>query len=157
MAKTRPNEKRVQLSFMRPEDLALHAWMTKQAYDRRLTLPDFILLALGEAFDGQYEECNVAPPVAVIEIPRIPEPEIPPPPIEAAPPPPPVIDSGDDGYEATKARIAQDAAMYPLHTGKGVPVIPLPDTAPASLPVPPELASSKPAATGKRRGQSRRS
>lgn len=50
MAKLKPNEKRLQLSFQRPEDVALYEWMTKQAYDRRLTLPDFILMALGEAF-----------------------------------------------------------------------------------------------------------
>lgn len=50
MAKLKPNEKRVQLSFLRPEDVALYEWMEARAYKSRLLLSDFILLALGEAF-----------------------------------------------------------------------------------------------------------
>jgi hypothetical protein len=50
VAKLKPNEKRVQLSFLRPEDVALFEWMAAKAYAARLTLPDFILLSLQQAF-----------------------------------------------------------------------------------------------------------
>lgn len=50
MAKLKEGEKRVQLSFLRPEDLKLHDWMAEKAYRARLELDDFILLALQEAF-----------------------------------------------------------------------------------------------------------
>ena len=50
MAKLKPNEKRVQLSFFRLEDLALYDWLERKAYHSRLLLDDFILLALQEAF-----------------------------------------------------------------------------------------------------------
>lgn len=50
MAKLKPNEKRVQLSFLRPEDVALHDRLEKMAYERRYDLSTFIILALQEAF-----------------------------------------------------------------------------------------------------------
>jgi hypothetical protein len=50
MAKLRPNEKRVQLSFQRPEDVALYERLEAMAYDRRYDLGTFIILALQEAF-----------------------------------------------------------------------------------------------------------
>lgn len=50
MAKLKPNEKRVQLSFQRPEDVALFERLEKMAYDRRYDMPTFLLLALQEAF-----------------------------------------------------------------------------------------------------------
>lgn len=50
LAKLKPNEKRVQLSFLRPEDIQLFEWMEQRAYKSRLQLSDFILLALQEAF-----------------------------------------------------------------------------------------------------------
>lgn len=50
MAKLRDNEKRVQLSFMRPEDVKLFEWMAERAYESRLTIGDFILLSLQQAF-----------------------------------------------------------------------------------------------------------
>jgi hypothetical protein len=53
VAKLRPNEKRVQLSFTRPEDLKLHAWMEKRAYECRYDLATFIVVGLHEAFDHQ--------------------------------------------------------------------------------------------------------
>lgn len=56
MAKLKPNEKRVQLSFLRPEDVKLFEWMEAKAYKSRLTLPDFILLSLQEAFSERDEE-----------------------------------------------------------------------------------------------------
>ena len=50
MAKLKPNEKRVQLSFVRPEDVALYERLAAMAYDRRYELSTFIVLALQEAF-----------------------------------------------------------------------------------------------------------
>lgn len=50
MAKLKPNEKRVQLSFQRPEDVALFERLEKMAYERRYDLNTFIVLALQEAF-----------------------------------------------------------------------------------------------------------
>lgn len=52
MPKLKPNEKRVQLSFLREEDLALYERLAKMAYERRYDLNTFILLALQEAFRG---------------------------------------------------------------------------------------------------------
>ena len=50
MAKLKPNEKRVQLSFVRPEDVALYERLSAMAYDRRYDLGTFLILALQEAF-----------------------------------------------------------------------------------------------------------
>ena len=50
MAKLKPNEKRCQLSFQRPEDVALYERLSAMAYDRRYDLGTFIILALQEAF-----------------------------------------------------------------------------------------------------------
>ena len=50
MAKLKPNEKRVQLSFVRPEDVALFERLQVMAYDRRYDLGTFVILALQEAF-----------------------------------------------------------------------------------------------------------
>jgi hypothetical protein len=52
MAKLKANEKRVQLSFQRPEDVALFERLEAMAYDRRYDLNTFIILALQEAFRG---------------------------------------------------------------------------------------------------------
>jgi hypothetical protein len=52
MAKLKPNEKRVQLSFQRPEDVALYERLSAMAFDRRYDLSTFILLSLQEAFRG---------------------------------------------------------------------------------------------------------
>lgn len=60
MAKLKPNEKRVQLSFQRPEDVALFERLEKMAYDRRYDLGTFIILSLQEAY-------NVEEPDPVIE------------------------------------------------------------------------------------------
>ena len=59
MAKLKPNEKRVQLSFQRPEDLRLWAFMEKRAYECRWELPTFILASLTEAFKDRMEEDEV--------------------------------------------------------------------------------------------------
>lgn len=50
MAKLKPNEKRVQLSFLREEDVALYGRLEKMAYDRRYDLGTFVILALQDAF-----------------------------------------------------------------------------------------------------------
>ena len=59
MAKLKPGEKRVQLSFQRPEDLRLWAFMEKRAYECRWELPTFILASLTEAFKDRMEEDEV--------------------------------------------------------------------------------------------------
>ena len=45
--------KRVHLSFTRPEDLRLVAWMEKRAYECRYDLATFIVVGLHEAFGHQ--------------------------------------------------------------------------------------------------------
>lgn len=50
MARLRQGEKRVQLSFIRPEDVALFERLEKMAYDRRYDLSVFLVIALHEAF-----------------------------------------------------------------------------------------------------------
>ena len=50
MAKLKDGEKRVQLSFVRPDDLALHEYLEKQAYELRYDVQTFIVLALHDAF-----------------------------------------------------------------------------------------------------------
>ncbi len=59
MAKLKPNEKRVQLSFQRPEDLRLWAFMEKRAYECRWNMDTFILASLTEAFKDRMEEDEV--------------------------------------------------------------------------------------------------
>jgi hypothetical protein len=59
MAKLRPNEKRAQLSFVRPEDLRLYDFLSKRAYEARYEIGTFILVSLHEAFKGQVEEEEV--------------------------------------------------------------------------------------------------
>lgn len=64
MAKLKEGEKRVQLSFLRPEDVKLFEWMSERAYKSRLQISDFILLALQEAFPAcdREMESRQAPP-----------------------------------------------------------------------------------------------
>ena len=59
MAKLRPNEKRVQLSFQREDDLRLHTFMTKKAYKCRWDLPTFVLAALQDAFGAEMDNEEV--------------------------------------------------------------------------------------------------
>ena len=59
MAKLRPNEKRVQLRFQRPEDLRLHEFLAKRAYEARYEIGTFIIVSLHEAFKGQIEDEEV--------------------------------------------------------------------------------------------------
>ena len=55
MAKLKPNEKRVQLSFQRVEDVCLFEFLKKQAYDARYDIDTYIIVALQQAFRGQFE------------------------------------------------------------------------------------------------------
>lgn len=103
MAKLKPGEKRVQLSFQRPEDVALYGFLEKRAYESRHDLGTCILVSLQDWFRGQFpvDEVPAPPPVPA------PAPEPPP-----APLPPAVTTSTDDGYEATKAAIAANNTLY---------------------------------------------
>lgn len=120
MAKLKPNEKRVQLSFQRPDDLMLYAFLEKRAYERRYDMGTFILLSLHEAFEGQVEAGETFPGLSGSPInrePFRPTPAENPPaimvpvvsePIPALTQP----ESTDDGYESTKAAIAANNALY---------------------------------------------
>jgi hypothetical protein len=60
MAKLKQGEKRVQLSFIRPEDVALYERLAAMAWDRRYELSTFLILSLHEAFkqedhNGQHQ------------------------------------------------------------------------------------------------------
>jgi hypothetical protein len=59
MAKLKPNEKRAQLSFVRPEDQRLYAFLEKRAYENRWDIGTLILMSLHEAFKGQIEDAEL--------------------------------------------------------------------------------------------------
>lgn len=59
MAKLREGEKRVQLCFIRPEDVRLYEFMQKEAYRCRWEIQTFILASLTEAFKEKMEEYEV--------------------------------------------------------------------------------------------------
>ncbi len=88
MAKLRPNEKRVQLSFIRPEDLRLHEFMTAEAYRCRWSLDTFILASLTEAFKDKMDEFEVAQ-LAAEAAQKVRERAEPKPPVPVPPPPSP--------------------------------------------------------------------
>ena len=56
MAKLKPNEKRIQLSFTEPEDLALYERLAKDAKKRRYTIQTYAILVLLEAYPDQQKE-----------------------------------------------------------------------------------------------------
>ena len=56
MAKRKPNEERVQLSFLREDDLKLYKFMVKESYRCRWDLPTFVLASLQEAFKDRIDE-----------------------------------------------------------------------------------------------------
>jgi hypothetical protein len=60
MAKLRPGEKQVRLSFQRPDDLRLFALLEKEAYRCRWNVPTFILASLQDAFKDRIEEEEVS-------------------------------------------------------------------------------------------------
>jgi hypothetical protein len=61
MAKLKAGEKRIQLSFQRPEDIRLFEWMKEQAYAARYDISTFIVLSLQQAFQGQIPEGDEKP------------------------------------------------------------------------------------------------
>jgi hypothetical protein len=133
MAKLKPNEKRVQLSFQRPEDLRLFAFMEKRAYECRWELPTFILASLTEAFKDRMEEDEVESIAAeaaqkVRERTTVPVPEPPPMP-PATPPDKPQPVSMERALNDAEAQIAALDAVAAKTMGKrvvrkGVPTMP---------------------------------
>ena len=130
MAKLKPNEKRVQLSFQRPEDLRLFSFMEREAYRCRWELPTFILASLTEAFKDRMEEDEVESIAAeaaqkVRERTAVAVPDLPPMPV--APPPakpqPVSMERALNDAEAQIAALDQVAvkAMGKRVVRKGVP------------------------------------
>lgn len=127
MAKLREGEKRVQLCFIRPEDVRLYEFMQKEAYRCRWEIQTFILASLTEAFKEKMEEYEVeaiaaeaaqkvrerAMPVAV----PVTVPEPPPMPVQEPPKPIPVV-SMEDAAKQAEAQIAQLDAMASTMMGK---------------------------------------
>ena len=123
MAKLKPNEKRVQLSFQRPEDLRLWAFMEKRAYECRWNMDTFILASLTEAFKDRMEEDEVESIAAeaaqkVRERTAVAVPE--PPPMPAAPPAKPQPVSMERALNDAEAQIAALDAVAAKTMGKRV-------------------------------------
>ena len=132
MAKLKPNEKRVQLSFQRPEDVRLWAFMEKRAYECRWNMDTFILASLTEAFKDRMEEDEVESIAAeaaqkVRERTAVAVPEPPPMPAEPPAKPQPVsMERALNDAEAQIAALDQVAvkAMAKRVVRKGVPPMP---------------------------------
>ncbi len=132
MAKLKPGEKRVQLSFQRPEDLLLWAFMEKRAYECRWNMDTFILASLTEAFKDRMEEDEVESIAAeaaqkVRERTAVAVPE--PPPMPVAPPAKPQPVSMERALNDAEAQIAALDAVAAKTMGKrvvrkGVPPMP---------------------------------
>jgi len=130
MAKLKQGEKRVQLSFQRPEDLRLFAFMERESYRCRWELPTFILASLTEAFADKMEEDEVESLAAeaarkVRERTAVAVPEPPPMPPAAPPakPQPVSMERALNDAEAQIAALDQVAvkAMGKRVVRKGVP------------------------------------
>ena len=124
MAKLKPNEKRVQLSFQRPEDLRLFSFMEREAYRCRWELPTFILASLTEAFKDRMEEDEVESIAAeaaqkVRERTAVPVPDLPPMPV-APPPAKPQPVSMERALNDAEAQIAALDAVAAKTMGKRV-------------------------------------
>ncbi len=129
MAKLKPGEKRVQLSFQRPEDLRLFSFIEKEAYRCRWDIATFCIASLTEAFKDRMEEDEVESIAAeaaqkVRERTAIPVPE--PPPMPVAPPAknqPVSMERALNDAEAQIAALDQVAvkAMGKRVVRKGVP------------------------------------
>jgi len=117
MAKLRLNEKRVQLSFQRPDDLRLWDFMVRKAYKCRWDLPTFILAALQDAFGAEMdnEEVDAVAEEAMAKVRerQAAPPEPPPaPPMPPMPAPPAVAAvkpamTPDDAYEQALKQVQQ--------------------------------------------------
>ena len=133
MAKLKPGEKRVQLSFQRPEDVRLWVFMEKRAYECRWNMDTFILASLTEAFKDRMEEDEVESIAAeaaqkVRERTAVAVPESPPMP-PAAPPAKPQPVSMERALNDAEAQIAALDAVAAKTMGKrvmrkGVPPMP---------------------------------
>ena len=134
MAKLKLNEKRVQLSFQRPEDLSLWAFMEKRAYECRWNMDTFILASLTEAFKDRMEEDELESIAAeaaqkVRERTAVSVPEPPPDvPVEAKPPRGPAV-SMEEAAKQAEAQIAALDSIAAKTMGKrvvrkGVPPMP---------------------------------
>ncbi|MGO9515458.1 MAG: hypothetical protein ACLPND_00275 [Candidatus Korobacteraceae bacterium] len=130
MAKLKQGEKRVQLSFQRPEDLRLWAFLEKRAYECRWNLDTFMLASQTEAFYDKMEDDEVESIAAeaaqkVRERTAVAVPE--PPPMPVAPPPakpqPVSMERALNDAEAQIAALDQVAvkAMGKRVVRKGVP------------------------------------
>ena len=124
MAKLKPDEKRVQLSFQRPEDLRLFAFMEREAYRCRWEMSTFILASLTEAFKDRMEEDEVESIAAeaaqkVRERTAVAVPEPPPMP-PAAPPAKPQPVSMERALNDAEAQIAALDAVAAKTMGKRV-------------------------------------
>jgi hypothetical protein len=124
MAKLKDNEKRIQLSFQRPEDLRLFAFMERESYRCRWELPTFILASLTEAFKDRMEEDEVeslaaeaARKVRARTAVAVPEPPPMPP---AAPPAKPQPVSMERALNDAEAQIAALDAVAAKTMGKRV-------------------------------------
>ena len=124
MAKLKPNEKRVQLSFQRPEDLRLFSFMERESYRCRWEMSTFILASLTEAFKDRMEEDEVESIAAeaaqkVRERTAVAVPEPPPMP-PAAPPAKPQPVSMERALNDAEAQIAALDAVAAKTMGKRV-------------------------------------
>ena len=124
MAKLNPGEKRVQLSFQRPEDVRLFSFIEKEAYRCRWDVSVFILASLTEAFKDRMEEDEVESIAAeaaqkVRERTAVPVPEPPPMP-PAAPPAKPQPVSMERALNDAEAQIAALDAVAAKTMGKRV-------------------------------------
>lgn len=133
MAKLKPNEKRVQLSFLRPEDQRLHAFMEKESYRCRWDLSTFILASLTEAFAEKMEEAEVeslaAEAAQKVRERTVASPVPEPPPLPVAPPAKPAPVSMEAAAKQAEAQIAALDAVAAKTMGKrvvkkGVPIPP---------------------------------
>jgi hypothetical protein len=124
MAKLKPDEKRVQLSFQRPEDLRLFSFMERESYRCRWEMSTFILASLTEAFKDRMEEDEVESIAAeaaqkVRERTAVAVPEPPPMP-PAAPPAKPQPVSMERALNDAEAQIAALDAVAAKTMGKRV-------------------------------------
>jgi hypothetical protein len=123
MAKLKQGEKRVQLSFQRPEDLRLFAFMERESYRCRWELPTFILASLTEAFADKMEEDEVESLAAEAarKVRERTSPEPPPTPeLPAAPPPTKPSISLEEAARQAEAQIAALDAVASKTMGKRV-------------------------------------
>jgi hypothetical protein len=157
MAKLRKGERRIQLSFLRPEDVRLYEFMCEQAYKHRWDVQSFILATLTEVFEKKVEEYEVerlareaAEKVRQRTIEKKEESEkeeLPPPPPPPPPPPRPSLSkmSMEEAARDAEAQIAQlDALAAKMMAGRlsGNTGVPVPPPLPESS-KPPEIRTRR--------------